>query len=139
MGRNILAVIAGIIAAGVMVFLVEIAGHFLLPMPPGVDPTNPDSMKANAQNLPLVSLAAVLVAWCAGSFVGGLVAAFVSRDQKMLCALITGLFIIGSGIATMVMIPHPIWFWIVAILLPLPFAWYRARLGGARRQEAGSR
>jgi hypothetical protein len=135
MGRNILAVVLGIIAAGVTVFLVEIAAHFLLPMPPGVDPANPETLRANAANLPLSSLFAVVVAWCLGSFAGGLVAARVSRDQKMLCALITGLFIIGSGIATMVAIPHPIWFWIAAILLPLPFAWSGARVAGARSPE----
>jgi energy-converting hydrogenase Eha subunit B len=135
MGRNILAVVLGIVAAGVTVFLVEIVGHFILPAPPGVDPTNPESLRANAANLPLASLVAVLIAWCAGSFVGGLVAALVSREQKMLCALIAALFVIGSGVATMVMIPHPIWFWIAAILLPLPFAWFGARLAGARSPE----
>ena len=136
MARNILAVIAGIIAAAVTVFLVEIAGHFILPAPPGVDATNADALRANATNLPLASLAAVLVAWCVGSFVGGLVAAMVSRQQKMLCAFITALFILGSGVATMIMIPHPIWFWIVSILLPLPCAWVAARLAGARSSEA---
>ena len=132
MGRNILAVVLGILAAGVTVFLVEIAGHFLLPAPPGVDPTNPDSMRANAANLPLTSLVAVLVAWSAGSFVGGLVAAFISREQKMLCALIAALFIIGSGIATMVMIPHPIWFWIAGVVLPFPSALAATRLRRTR-------
>jgi hypothetical protein len=136
MARNILAVIAGILAAGVTVFLVEMAAHFILPAPPGVDPSNPESLRANATNLPLSSLAAVLVAWCVGSFVGGLVAALVSRQQKMLCALVAALFIIGSGVATMVMIPHPIWFWIAAILLPLPCAWIGARLVGARSPDA---
>ena len=136
MGRNILAVVLGIVAAGVAVFLVEIVGHFLLPAPPGVDASNPESLKANMANMPLASVLMVLIAWCVGSFAGGLVAALVSRDQKMLCAFIAALFIIGSGIATMVIIPHPIWFWIAAILLPLPFAWFRARVVGARSPEA---
>ena len=138
MARNILAVIAGIIAAGVTVFLVEMVGHFVLPMPPGVDPANPDSLRANAVNLPASNLLAVLIAWCAGSFVGGLVAALVSRQQKMLCALIAALFILGSGVASMVVIPHPIWFWIAAILLPLPCAWAAARVAGARSPDATS-
>jgi cytochrome c biogenesis protein CcdA len=136
MARNILAVIAGIIAAAVAVFLVETAAHSLLPAPAGMDATNAESIQANMRNLPLSSFLAILAAWCVGSFVGGLVAAMVSRQQKMLCAFITALFILGSGIATMIMIPHPIWFWITAILLPLPCAWIAARLAGARSPEA---
>ena len=138
MARNILAVLAGIIAAGVTVFVVEMIGHFLLPMPPGVDPTNPDSLRANAANLPVSNLIAMVIGWCAGSFVGGLIAALISREQKMLCALIVALFILGSGVATMLMIPHPIWIWIVAIVLPLPCAWAGARVIGARSPTAAA-
>jgi hypothetical protein len=45
-----------------------------------------------------------------------------------------GVLVILAAVANMLMIPHPVWFWVVALLLFLPAAY----LGGllARRTRA---
>lgn len=128
MGRNILAVIAGIVAAALTVFLFETVAHALLPAPAGMDATNPESVKAAMANLPLSSYIAVIVAWCAGSFVGAWIAVALARSHHTLCAMLVAAGIALSGIATMVMIPHPIWLWIAGTILPFPSALAAARL-----------
>ena len=138
MGRKILAVIAGIIAGSLTIFLFETVGHLIVPPPAGMDATNVESIRAAMSQMTLASFLLILAAWCGGSFVGGLVAAAIARtDGGRGCALIVAGFIVLSGIATMILIPHPIWFWIAGIVLPFPCALAGARLV-ARRSAAAA-
>ena len=132
MGRKILAVIAGIIAGSLTIFLFETVGHLIVPPPAGMDATNVDSIRAAMSQMTLASFLLILAAWCGGSFVGGLVAAAIARTSGRGCALIVAGFIVLSGIATMILIPHPIWFWIAGIVLPFPCALVGARLIAGR-------
>ena len=128
MGRKILAVVAGIIAGSLTVFLLEAIGHLIVPPPPAMDATNLESIRAAMSQMPLSTFVLVLVAWCGGSFVGGLVAAAIARSSGRACALAVAGLIVLSGIISMIMIPHPIWFWIAGIVLPFPCALAGARL-----------
>ena len=132
MGRSILAVLVGLVAASLTVLLIEIASHWLLPVPPGMDVTSRESMATAMHNLPVASLLAILVAWAVGSFIGGWVAASIARTHQTRCAIIVAILIILSGIANMLMIPHPIWIWIGGLFLPLPCALAGARLAPAK-------
>ena len=132
MGRSILAVLVGLVAASLAVLLVETASHWMLPPPPGMDVTSRESMATAMQNLPLASLLAVLIAWAVGSFIGGWVAASIARTHQTRCAIIVAVLIILSGIANMLMIPHPIWIWLGGILLPIPCGLAGARLAPAK-------
>ena len=136
MGRSILAVIVGLVAASLAVLLIETAAHWMLPTPPGMDVTSRESMATAMQNLPVASLLAILVAWALGSFVGGWVAASIARSHQTRCAIIVAILIILSGIANMLMIPHPIWIWIGGIVLPIPCAMAGAQLAAAKRTVA---
>ena len=128
MGRNIVAVIAGIAAAVLTVFILETAAHAILPFPGAADGAQMDM-----RNLPLASALAIVVTWCAGAFVGAWVAASIARSNHTLCAMIVATMLALSGVATMLMMAHPIWFWIAGVVLPFPAALAATRL---RRKPA---
>lgn len=125
MRRQILGTAAGLATAFVVVAAGEAIGHMLFPPPPGVDLTKPDQLSTLMAKLPAAAVVAILVAWAAGSFAGGAVAAWTTR--RRLPALLVGLAMLVAGGWTMLMIPHPAWF--VAVSLPaavLP-AWLAGR------------
>lgn len=128
MGRSIIAVVLGIILGGIVVGLVEHVGHLVYPAPAGIDMRNPEALKTYAANAPVGALLFVILAWALGSLTGGWLAAFIARQSRSQHALIVGGVLMIFGIINMLMIPHPVWFWIVGILVFLPAAYIGARL-----------
>jgi hypothetical protein len=47
MGRNILSVIAGVVAGFVLILVFETIGHLIAPLPEGIDVSSPESIKTN--------------------------------------------------------------------------------------------
>ena len=133
MGSKILAVVAGIFVAVAIVFVFEAAGHGFWPPPPGVDVSNPEALKTLMPSIPLGAKVAVIVAWVAGAFGGGLVAARIAKNARF--AWIVGGVQLAFGIATMLSIPHPLAMWITGVLLPMPAAMLGGLLGVPRAPQ----
>jgi hypothetical protein len=124
--RNFIAIAGGVIAGAIIVALVEWVGHRMYAPPPGMDFSDPDAVRAMMKDIPRGALAMVLVAWALGAFVGGWVAAHFAKSSPVRAALIVGVVLLLLGVMTMVTLPHPLWFWVVGIILVLP----SAHLGG---------
>ena len=124
--RSFLAVAGGVIAGAVIVALVEWVGHQMYAPPPGIDFSDPDAVRAMMKEIPRGALVMILVAWALGTFVGGWVAAHFATTAPLRAALIVGVVLLLFGVMTMVSLPHPLWFWVVGIILFLP----AAHLGG---------
>ncbi|HUG09809.1 MAG TPA: hypothetical protein VMM36_02290 [Opitutaceae bacterium] len=131
MTRNILSTLAGLLVAVAFVFLIELISHRIWPPPAAIsDMSDKEALRNAVAAMPFGSLASVALAWIAGAFSGGFVAAKLSR--KAVPAWIVGGFIALSGIGNLMMIPHPFWFWIVAIVLVPAVTLAAARLGAPR-------
>ena len=128
MGRSILAVIAGVVFGGILVWAVEKIGHAVYPLPEGFDPTDMEQLKVIVQQLPVGALLFVLLAWAVGSLGGGALAAWLARRAGVNHALIVGGILMLFSIINMFMIPHPTWFWIAGLLVFLPAAYLGARI-----------
>lgn len=128
MGRQILGVVVGLLAAGVVVMLVEALGHAAFPPAAGFDPAAPD-----LSLVPLGAIASIAVAWTLGPLVGGLVATLVGKPAGPVPALVVGLFFLAADVANLLMIPSPAWMWVVGIVAPLPSAWLGFALARRRR------
>jgi len=133
--RSILAVLAGFVAACVVMMIVEsINGHVLYPelgkMAQGM--TDREALRALMANAPVGAFLVVLLGWVLGSLVGGLVAAWIGWNAPARNALILGFLLMLGGIATNLMIPPSMWFWIVGLLVFLPAAFAGAKLAPAR-------
>lgn len=129
--RNVLAVLAGVVVAVILIALVEAVGHLVYPLPEGIDPNDSESLKAAMSRIPAGAMAFVLFAWAVGTLAGGWVATRIAAKGTVLHAMIVGVILMAVGALNMLMIPHPLWFWIVGLLLFLPAAYAGARMAGA--------
>jgi hypothetical protein len=127
MGRKIAGVVVGLVAAGLVVLLVEGIGQSAFPPSAGFDPAAPD-----LSLVPLGAILSVAVAWVLGPLTGGLVATLVGKPAGPLPALVVGLFFLAADVANLLMIPSPGWLWVVGLIAPLPAAWLG--FAGARRR-----
>lgn len=129
--RNVLAVIVGVLAGSIANMALVMIGHALVPLPAGVDPANMESFKASAHLLEAKHFVFPFVAHAAGTLIGGLVASLIGGSKRLVLALIIGgLFLLG-GIAASFMIPAPVWFIALDLLVAyIPMAWLGWKLSG---------
>ncbi len=129
--RSILAVIAGFVAASIVMMVVETAnGQLLYPelgkRAEGV--TDRQEIKAIMASAPVGALVVVLIGWATGSVTGGFLATLISRKPPGGHALVLGALLTFAGIANNLMLPPPFWFWIATFAVFLPATYVGARL-----------
>lgn len=114
--RNILAVVLGcILGMFVNMSLVNL-GHQVYPIE-GVDLND---MEALAKAMPHFSAEHFIFPFLAhalGTLVGAIVAALIAGSRKKTFALVIGGFFLLGGIAVNIMLPGPVWFAILDILV----------------------
>lgn len=135
MVRNILAVIAGFFGGGLLVFAVEALGHLIYPPPPGLDLTNSESIAEYVKNMSVGALIAVLAAQCSGSFGGGFITGLISK-AKTIPAIVYGVLALIMASINIFMSAHPIWFVILAVILPIPLSLLGNKLSGMLVKQA---
>lgn len=114
---TILALVAGAVVAVLVIAGCEQIGTLLHPPPPGLDMHDRAAMTAFIATLPWTAFAVVLVAWGLGVLSGGWVAGRLAPTGPALHALGITLLVAAGAVANMLMIPHPVWFWISALLV----------------------
>jgi MFS family permease len=130
--RSIVAVVLGVVVAAMIALALETAGHQVF-QPPQLDLNDWEAAKALVAQMPVWVLGVVLLAWACGSFGGGWVAARLAGRAPIVHALIVGAIQTLFGIATMLMIPHPPWFVVGALLCLLPPAYVGGWLASPQR------
>ncbi|MBT8112019.1 MAG: hypothetical protein KJO27_14975 [Gammaproteobacteria bacterium] len=129
--KNIAAGIAGVVIAGVFVWLVEMVGHSVYPPPPNLDFADADAMRAYIDRLPLGALLFVAAAWFIGTLGGTFSACKIGTAKPIVFAgVVGGLMLLGTA-ANLIMIPHPLWFSILGIVGIIVAAWLGMTLGAA--------
>ena len=126
--KNSIAIIVGLIAAGIVIMLVEMFGHVIYPPPAEFDPADSDSIKMLIELAPAGALMMVVLAYVLGSLVGGAVAALIKGKNKLYRAMIVGIILMIAGIFNLASNPHPVWFWVLCLLIFVPFAYLGGRL-----------
>ena len=126
--RKILAVVIAMVAAGIVIGIVQQTGHKLYPLPEGTNPENPDDIAKYVENAPFMTVFFVIISYAAGALVGGFISTLIANDRKKIYAVIIGIIFLITSVYMMSIIPSPLWFWICGILV-----W----LFGSRRLEAG--
>ena len=134
--RNILAVIIGLVTGMLFNMALVILNTALHPMPEGVTFEDAEGMATYIAGLPLLALLIILVAHVGQAFVGGLVAAAISRNASMAVAMVVGGMSLIAGLMNMLSMPLPAWMWIEMPLYLLG-AWFAARIVLARRAGTG--
>jgi pimeloyl-ACP methyl ester carboxylesterase len=131
--RSILGIIVGVALAMFLIVGIEYLAHVLFPPPAGLDPNNADDLAQILAQMPAPGFLVIGIAWGLGAFVGGWGAARVARRAPETHIAIIAAVVLVGAIWNMLRIPHPVWFWVVAIALILLGAL------GARRMDARTR
>ncbi len=125
--RNIGGVIAGLIAAWLLVSIAEMGAHKLYPPPRGMDMTDFNQVKQFVASLPVSALLVVLAGWLVGTFFGTWLAARIA--QRRIAAYVVGGLLLAAGIANSVLIPQPVWFSALSFMVYIAMTLVGARVG----------
>lgn len=130
--RNILAVIAGFVIGSIVnMGLIKLGSQFILP-PPGVDPMDPESLKAGLHLFEPKHFISPFLGHALGTFAAALTVAKLAVSNQMKFALGFGVFFMIGGIIMVRMINGPMWFNILDLVVAyLPMAWLGGKLGKA--------
>ncbi|MBZ5637407.1 MAG: hypothetical protein LAO51_01475 [Acidobacteriia bacterium] len=129
--RSIVAIVVGFVLASVVMMVVEsINGHLLYPemgkLARGT--TDREAIRSLFASAPVGALLVVVLGWGLGSLAGGFAAAWIGKRSPVLHALVVGGLLTLAGIATNLMLPPPLWFWIAGLVVFLPAACAGARV-----------
>jgi len=114
--RKIAAVVLGIAVAIAIVAATEAIGHAVYPVPADLDVQDAVQFGNYLESLPFGAFLFVLAAWTLATLGGGLLACFISREKPFVYAAIVGGFMLAGTVANLIMIPHPLWFSIIAVI-----------------------
>ena len=133
MVRNVLAVVAGLVAGSVVnMSMIALSGAVVAP-PPGADMATMDGLRSSMHMLEPRHFLFPFLAHALGSLVGAGVAAALAASARQTLALVLGVVFLAGGIAAAVMLPAPLWFEVVDLVFAyIPMAWLGARLAPAR-------
>lgn len=132
--QNVLAVVAGLVLGMVVNGgLISISGS-IVPLPPGVDPNDVESMAANMHLYQPQHFIMPFLAHALGTLVAAFAAAKIAVSHKMRFAVGFGIFFLIGGIAAASMIPSPTWFMALDLIAAyIPMGWLGGKLAGAGR------
>ena len=116
MARGLMAVLAGIVAAFVVVLGIEMIGLQIFPQPPGMNPMNPESVRQHLSEIPVGSFVTVILAWSFAAFTGPVVARQIAGATPSWPPLVViGLFALLCAY-NLIAVPSPRWMIPAAVL-----------------------
>jgi hypothetical protein len=132
MGRSILAVVLGLILANVVIIAVHQISSLIHPLPPGFDMSDPKALGDLMANMPPTAFLWVALASFLGTAAGAAFAAWMARRSPAVHACIVGGLVLALGLANLLMVPHPAWFWPVDLAMYPLGAWTGLWIGRPR-------
>ncbi len=125
--KHIIGVIAGILVAGIVIFLCESAMSVAFPFPASVNQNDMASISIYIKtSMPLAAFICLICSYAIGAFVGGFLSVYIAR-QTLLTAIIVGIALLIMTILNFIAIPHPLWATIAGCLVVPVFAWLGGR------------
>lgn len=127
--RNILAFFLGILVGSIVnMGIISISGY-IIPPPNGADITSMEGLKSSMYLFKPINFLFPFLAHAIGTFAGAFVAVLVSKSHSFSLALAVSIFFLIGGVANVILLPSPLWFAILDIVVAyLPFGYIAARL-----------
>ncbi len=122
--KNILAVLVGVIAGGVLNMGIIMISGSIIPPPEGVDVTTAEGLQAGIHLFEPKHFIMPFLAHALGTLLGSFIAAKISTKHHMRFALGVGAWNLLGGIMAATMIPAPMWFILVDLIgayIPMAF------------------
>ena len=128
--RAILAVLVGLVVGGFVNMGLVLLGPHVFPPPAGMNVTDAESVRASAHLLQPQHFVFPFLAHALGTLVGATLAYLIAASHRRVFAYVIGAFNLAGGIAAANMIPAPVWFLVLDLVVAyLPMAWLGATLG----------
>lgn len=122
--RNIVSIIAGVSIGMAVNMGLIVYGSGIIPPPEGVAPMNADSISENLHLFEIQHFITPFLAHAIGTFVGAITTSWISASYHFRCSLIIGAFFLIGGIVASFMIPAPMWFIVLDLMVAyLPMGW----------------
>jgi hypothetical protein len=135
--RNVLAVIVGIVVCMFVNGVIITLSPAVIPPPEGVNVQEMESIRASLHLFQPKHFVMPFLAHALGSLLGGLTAALIAASRKITFALVIGIVHLAGGIAAAFMIPAPIWFIALDLIVAyIPMALVGGRLGSGSKVTA---
>ncbi|HHH50334.1 MAG TPA: hypothetical protein ENK52_05085 [Saprospiraceae bacterium] len=134
--NNILAAVAGIVIGMILNSALVNLGPTLIPLPEGADVSSMDALKETMHLFKAQNFIFPFLGHALGTLAGAFAAAKIAAAHKMKFAIGVGFFFLLGGISMVMMVPGPVWFNILDLVVAyIPMAW----LGGllAANKKAG--
>ena len=126
--RNVLALLAAALVAGVLIGLIQMISIKLYPPSPGFDFSDKAAVAKHAATLPVTAFLIVLASYLVGVTAGAWLACKLSvTEHRRQGIMIGGLFFVAS-IMNLSSFPHPLWFWCANLLVVPVGAWLGLRM-----------
>ncbi len=121
--RKVLGAVAGIATAVLTVMLMEWLSHTVYPVPDGIDLSNTEALTTYVAAAPLSALLLLLAGYLIATFDGTFVACLIGRAPSYIYALLIGVLMLAATASNLIIIPHPTWFSVAAIVGIIASAW----------------
>jgi len=132
----VLAVVLGLVLALALVIGVEVMSSIYHPLPPGLDPSDPEVIKGHVVRYPSGVLLLAGLGWGLTSFLSAWLATRLGSERHPAHGILVGSILLVAAIANMLMLPYPMWFWILnLVVFPAAFC-LGAMLGRAGMKTA---
>lgn len=122
--HRFLAILLGMLAAFVVIVLVQSASGMMYPAPAGVNLEDPVALRAFTKTLPVGAFLMVLLSYALGAFAGGWLAGWRAPTAWPMPPAGIALLLTLASVMNLRAIPHPGWFWVanLSLVIVLPFA-----------------
>lgn len=122
--RNIVAVLVGLVIGSMVNMGVILISGSVIPPPEGVDVTTTEGLQAGMHLFLPQHYIFPFLAHALGTFVGAWVTYQLAAQYKKSFAIGIGVFFLLGGVASVLMLPSPIWFTVADLLgAYIPFAY----------------
>lgn len=125
--RNFLAMMLGLATAVVTIILFEWVSVFVWPPPEGLDPNDSAARAEYMKTAPIESLILVVAGYIVATFEGVFLGCLFGTAKRYIFAVVIGGLVLVWTISNLIMIPHPLWF-TVSALVGIPLAAWLATL-----------
>jgi hypothetical protein len=128
--RNALVVIGSLLAGGALnMFLITLSGK-VIPPPDGADLTTVEGLKASMHLMQPKHFVFPFLAHALGTFLSAFLIARFAASRHMRLALLAGVLFLIGGVVNIIMLPSPLWFTLLDVIMAyIPMAYLGWKLG----------
>jgi hypothetical protein len=126
MGKQILAVLLGVISGSLVVVAGDALAQWMYPIDETWDKSDPNTLLRYMEQVDGSALVIMTVGWLLSAFTGGFFAGYISPKQAARVSVVAGFVLFLGAAVNLYLIPHPVWMTLTAVIGYLP----SARIGG---------